>query len=307
MKKQRHGWLNVCKPANIGSGEFSRIIKKILRAKKVGHAGTLDPFAEGVLPIAIGEATKVINYVQNREKTYEFDLAFGKKSDTGDRDGKFIQSTEVLPTKEAIDAMIPEFIGEIEQVPPVYSALRINGKRAYEIARSGEDLTLQARKVKIYDLKLLSFDFSGKVAKFIVKCGKGTYIRSLGSDLAERLGSLGYISALTRLQVGFFSIKETISLEKMKELVHNGELEESLLSISDVLDDILAINFSEDGAQAILHGNPVALPKDLFADTNADDCVLAKFGEEPLALGRIDNAYFKPIRVFNLNVIINHK
>lgn len=307
MKKQRHGWLNVYKPANVGSGEFSRIIKKILRAKKVGHAGTLDPFAEGVLPIAIGEATKVINYVQNREKAYEFDLAFGKKSDTGDKEGKFIQTTEVFPTKEAIEAIIPEFLGEIAQVPPIYSALRINGKRAYEIARSGEDLILQARKVKIYHLKLIDFDFNSKIAKFIVKCGKGTYIRSLGSDLAERLGSLGHLSALTRLQVGFFSIKETISLAKMKELVHNGELEESLLSISDVLDDILAINFSEDGARAILHGNPVELLEDLFVNINANDCVLAKFGETPLALGRIDNAYFKPIRVFNLNIIINDK
>lgn len=305
MKKQIHGWLNVYKPANIGSGEFSRIIKKVLRAKKVGHAGTLDPFAEGVLPIAVGEATKVINYVQNREKEYEFELVFGKKSDTGDKDGKFIQASEVLPTKESIEAIIPEFIGEIAQVPPIYSALRINGKRAYEIARSGEDLILQARKVKIHHLDLISFDSSSKVAKFIVKCGKGTYIRSLGSDIAERLGSVGYISALKRLQVGFFSVKETISLEKMKELVHNGELEENLLSISDVLDDILAISFSEDGAQAILHGNPVALSKDFFANISPSDCVLAKFGRAPLALGRIDNEYFKPIRVFNLNVIIN--
>ena len=191
-----NGWLIVDKPRGMGSTDVVNMTRRMFKAKKNGHAGTLDPFATGVLPVAFGEATKLLPLVTDGRKEYEFVLQWGAETNTGDSEGEIVSRCEKVPSREDILAVLPQFIGEITQVPPAFSAIKINGQRAYDLARKGEDVAVPERKVEIYTLELLE-ELPGCQARFRVVCSKGTYVRALGRDLARKLGTFGYLCILT--------------------------------------------------------------------------------------------------------------
>ena len=239
-----NGWVILDKPADLGSTTAVSIVRRVFNAQKAGHAGTLDPAASGVLPIALGEATKTIPYVMDGEKTYAFTVRFGQATDTDDAEGEVIAETDVLPDKEAVLKVLPSFIGEIEQVPPKFSAIHVNGRRAYDLARQKQEVELEPRRIRIDDLRLIE-PFDPLAARFEVDCGKGTYVRSLARDIAEKLCSLGYITSLRRLKCAKFSIKESFSLEYLQSIEHSSNWTEVLLPVETVLDDIPALALTQ--------------------------------------------------------------
>ena len=310
------GWLNFDKPEEMSSAQAVNRLRKIFGAQKAGHAGTLDPLASGILPIAFGEATKTVPFLMNAEKTYEFTLCFGATTTTDDREGEPVETSDMRPQTSDISAALPHFIGESEQVPPAYSALKIDGERAYRRARAGEDVTLAARRIFIEALELVARPDADH-AHLRVKCGKGTYIRALGRDLAAFLGTKGHISALRRVQVGPFEEKHAIGLEKCLDLVHIAAqteacpadytaLDQLLLPLTTALDDIPALPVDEKEAQHLKMGRSVLVtPKHLSAFGSQTEPVLAlqkhaMQNDEPIALGRIQEGRFYPTRVFNL-------
>ncbi|OPZ77577.1 MAG: tRNA pseudouridine synthase B [Alphaproteobacteria bacterium ADurb.Bin438] len=236
------GFLVINKDKGIGSTKAVSIAKRILKPKKIGHAGTLDPLAEGVLILAINEATKVIRFVEGAKKQYEFDVFFGAETTTCDAEGEIINQSEKIPTMEEITAIIPEFTGAITQIPPKYSAIKIDGKRAYDLAREGKEFEIKEREIVIESLKLISL--SGNVARFLVDCSKGTYVRSLARDIALKLGTYGYVTYLKRTRIGKFSIENAILLSKLESIGYDAK--DSLLPVETLLDDILAIALQND-------------------------------------------------------------
>lgn len=221
MQTELNGWLNIDKPLGYSSAKVVAIVKKILKAKKVGHGGTLDPLATGVLPICLNKATKTTEKMMSFEKEYLFEITFGEFRDTYDAEGKVIEKNDKIPAEKEILNIIPNFIGDILQVPPVFSAIKVGGKRACDLVRCNKNVELEARKVKVYSLNFLGFT-SEKTAKFQVKCGKGFYVRSLAVDLAKALNTIGYVSFLRRLSVGCFNQNNIITLEKLEEIAKNS-------------------------------------------------------------------------------------
>ena len=225
-----NGWVVLDKPAGMTSTKIGSLIKRLLGVKKIGHAGTLDPFATGVLPLAIGEATKTMPYVVGTQKKYEFQITWGTQTDTQDREGQIVATSPIRPSVENIEKALSHFTGFIDQIPPCYSALKIKGQRAYELARRGVSFSLEKRTIHVEKLKLLSIDTPHQ-ATFEVTCGPGTYVRTLGQDMSHFLGTVGHLSQLRRTQVGKFTDKTIITLEKFQEIVHNSKRESVLLSI----------------------------------------------------------------------------
>ncbi len=252
-----NGWLIVDKPRDMGSTQVVNLTRRLFNAKKNGHAGTLDPFATGVLPIAFGEATKLLPYVTDGRKEYEFVIQWGKATNTDDSEGEVIGESSKIPTRDEILSVIPAFIGEIKQIPPVYSAIKINGQRAYDLARKGEEINIPERKVEIYDLKLLE-ELPNQQTRFRVECSKGTYVRTLGHDLAEKLGTLGYLQELRRTKCGQFGLESKILLENIKNIVHSDALKEILLPLETSLRDIAVIAVSEADANKLKMGQGVS-------------------------------------------------
>lgn len=288
------GWLAIDKPCGITSTRVVSIVKRYFKKHKVGHAGTLDPFASGVLPIAIGEATKTIAYAQDSSKEYIFTIQFGKQTNTLDTEGEVILESDIIPTQAELETILPNFIGEIWQTPPIFSALKIAGKRAYDLARDNQKFELAPRLISIAALSLLKFSANDKTAILKVNCGKGTYIRALARDIAALLGSCAYVTQLRRTKVGIFCEKTTISLEKIEQIVHNDSLARELRSVDLVLDDIPVLFLSEDQVPLIKFG------KTILVDNQHQGILLAKYNNTPVALGTITNNYFQPTRVFNL-------
>ncbi len=288
--KKFDGWLIIDKPIGLTSTQVGNKIKKALNVKKIGHAGTLDPFASGILPLAIGEATKTAQFLQHTYKTYEFTLEFGKATDTADCDGKIIAESKIMPTKKQITAILPYFIGEITQTPPKYSAIKINGKRAYKMARKGEDFIIPKRQITIYDLKCNSF--LNNVATFTVKCSSGTYVRTLGEDIAKKVGTIGYLSQLKRTSVGIFSLKNAISLE---DAIKKGYIYcySNLLCVSAVLDDIPAVTVSHEDAQRLVMGQRLPF------DHKDQDVLVVRSQNNVIAIASVLSGILKPKRVFN--------
>lgn len=302
MKRTKYddinGWLIIDKPVGIGSTDVVNQTRRLLNANKNGHAGTLDPFASGVLPIAFGEATKLIGFVMDGEKEYEFDLCFGTETTTDDPEGDVIGECDKIPTAEEIKSVLPLFVGKISQTPPKYSALKINGQRAYDLARRGENVDIAPREVEIFDLTCLK-QKDDKTFSFKVRCSKGTYVRTLGKDIALKLGTLGHLTALRRTKCAIFSIADTILLENLKNIVYQEERQKSLLPIETSLRDIAVIAVSEEEALKLRRGQGLSpkgrMLEHLFAQTAAamcSDCLIA--------LVRIDERKISPIRVFNL-------
>ncbi|PIR34538.1 MAG: tRNA pseudouridine(55) synthase TruB, partial [Alphaproteobacteria bacterium CG11_big_fil_rev_8_21_14_0_20_44_7] len=238
-----HGWVIIDKGKNISSARVVSTIKR-LTSSKCGHAGTLDPLATGVLPIAIGEATKLCGYMLATDKHYEFEVTWGEERSTDDAEGEIVARVESLEFSEAdlLNAM-EEFKGKIEQMPPQYSALKLNGKKAYELAREGTKADLKPREIEIYDFVMLKH--SARHTQFSVHCSKGTYIRSIARDMGRKLGCYGYVSELRRVTHGNFSINNAITLEKFEEMCKKGAEQSVILPPDEVLDDILELKVSD--------------------------------------------------------------
>ncbi|UAB77885.1 tRNA pseudouridine(55) synthase TruB [Erythrobacter sp. SCSIO 43205] len=321
-KPAPNGWIILDKPRGLGSTQGVAAVKRNLReagfAKtKVGHGGTLDPLAEGVLPIALGEATKLAGRMLDASKIYEFTVAFGVETDTLDTEGKVVEQSDVRPTLAEVEAVLPQFTGEIEQVPPAYSALKVDGKRAYDLARAGEEVELKTRAVTIHELSICHPRVGGDPASSAANdqseldsrlrgndevgevtlqahVSKGTYIRSLARDIAHALGTCGHVTYLRRSKSGPFTEAQAISLDKLNEIANGAELNDLLLPLEAGLDDIPALSLSQTDAQALQQGRVVSgLPQ-----PSGLHC--AMLGSRPIALVEISGGTAKVVRGFNL-------
>ncbi len=259
MNKILSGWIVLDKPLGISSAQALNKIKYFLRKEgilgKIGHAGTLDPLATGVLPIALGEATKTVSYIQDTEKEYTFTITWGEERSTDDLEGKITSSSSYRPTKQEILSVLSLFVGRIQQEPPRFSALKIDGKRSYMRARKEEEFKPAAREVIVYDLQLTHVEENK--ASFWVRCGKGTYVRALARDMGRTLGCLGYVSSLRRLRVGNFTLSQSILLDNLTDLVHKKE--DYLIPLDKVLVDIPALILDERRAKALSCGQKISV------------------------------------------------
>ena len=290
------GWVVLDKPVGLGSTPAVSRVRRLFGAQKAGHGGTLDPLASGILPIALGEATKTVPFVMDGRKEYRFTLRFGEARSTEDAEGEVTATSDVRPTDEAIRGALGAFLGEIEQVPPAFSALKIDGQRAYDLARAGEAPEMKSRRVRIEALELLARPDRDH-ADFGVTCGKGTYIRSLGRDLAVALGTVGHLSALRRTAAGPFREEAAISLPKLEALGHIPALLGALVPVVTALDDIPALALTETQADRLRHGQPIILTRDA---PSSGVLLRAELDERLVALVRSDGAALQPVRVFNL-------
>lgn len=294
-----HGWLVIDKPKDMGSTDVVNQTRRLFNAKKNGHTGTLDPFATGVLPIAFGEATKLIPFVTDGDKEYEFIVQWGAATASGDTESEVVARLDKIPSKEEILNVIPDFIGEIKQIPPAYSAIKINGQRAYDLVRKGETVEIPERIVTIHNLELLE-ELTGNRAKFRVICSKGTYVRTLGQDMALALGTLGYLTELRRTKCGKFSLDDTILLENLKNIVHSDDLKKVLLPVITSLRDIAELAVTEADAAKLRQGQAIS-PR-LYQDKNLKEgAAVAVCNGELVAILRIEEKRISPQRVFNFN------
>ncbi len=292
-----HGWIILDKPIGLGSTSAVSAVKRALREAgepktKVGHGGTLDPLASGVLPIALGEATKLAGRMLDATKAYDFTVKFGQQTDTLDLEGKIIAASDVRPTLTKIEAVLPRFTGPIDQVPPAYSALKVDGERAYDLARKGESVVLASRAVTIHALHLVSVDGDG--ATFSATVSKGTYIRSLARDIALALDSVGHVTMLRRTRAGPFGLEQAISLDFLHDAAKARALTRMVLPLTAGLDDIPALPVTPDQARLLRHG------QSLFGIPAKPGLSLATDGSTPVALIESDGATIKVVRGFNL-------
>lgn len=300
------GWVNFDKPYGMTSTQAVGKIRRLMNAQKVGHAGTLDPLATGVLPIALGEATKTIPYAQDAEKTYHFTITWGEQRRTDDIEGEVIAQSDHRPTRAQIEDALPTYIGEIEQIPPQFSAIKIDGQRAYDIARDGGEVELKSRIVFIDSLKLLSADHD--TATFEMTCGKGTYVRSLARDMGIALETYGHVSMLRRMHVGVFTAEDAISLDKIETLDYGAARDVALLPLQTVLDDIPALALKADEMAKLRNGQGFSLISRADFTRLSDiglgtkDCLdaFAHIHGEPVALIENERADIYPVRVFNI-------
>ncbi len=301
--KPIHGWLIIDKPLGLSSAGVVGKVRRLTGAAKVGHGGTLDPLASGVLPVALGEATKTVAYAMNGTKNYRFTIRWGEARTTDDAEGEVTETSPVRPTPADIDDVLPGFIGDIEQIPPAFSAVKVEGKRAYALARAEIPVELEPRRVRIDEFRLIDRPDDDH-AEFEVVSGKGAYMRSLARDLALALGTVGYVSALRRIAVGPFHEKDAISLDNLAALGHSAPLSELLLPVETALDDIPALALTEAEGWSLRHGQPVpAIPVVTRSSVSRLDpgaVICAMSGGKPVALAQITGAEIRPLRVLNL-------
>jgi len=305
-KRDVHGWIILDKPIGMTSTHAVAIIKRLFSAKRVGHAGTLDPLASGGLPIALGEATKTVPFVMDGRKRYRFTVRWGEERDTDDSEGRVVAQSDARPTEEAIRALLPRFTGLIEQTPPRYSAIKIQGERAYDLARDGEAVELQPRPVEIHEFIILKQEDNDHTV-FETECGKGTYVRALARDLGRLLGTYGHVSALRRTACGPFDERDMIPLEQLQALCDRaasgeGSLADALLPVETALDDIPALAVTRADA-ARLHRGQAVLLRGRDAPTFSGT-VYVTVGGRLLALAELGNGELIPKRVFNLNGLV---
>jgi tRNA pseudouridine55 synthase len=302
-KRDVHGWIVLDKPIGMTSTHAVAVIKHLFAAKRAGHAGTLDPLASGCLPIALGEATKTVPFVVDSRKTYLFTVRWGEERDTDDAEGRVVSTSEQRPDAAAIRALLPRFTGTIEQVPPRYSAVKIDGERAYDLARDGEIVELAPRAVAIHRLELIETPDRDH-AVLAAECGKGTYVRSLARDLGRVLGALGHVSALRRNRVGPFGESDMISLEPLESLCHRaaageGHFADVLLPVETALDDIPALAVTPADAARLARGQAVLL-RGRDATVLRGMVQVASSGQF-MAIAEVERGEILPRRVFNLN------
>lgn len=297
------GWVVIDKPAGISAAGAVNTVRRTLNAAKAGHAGTLDPLATGVLPIALGEATKTITYLVETEKGYRFTARWGRATATDDAEGEIVEESAVRPGKAAIEAVLPSFTGTISQVPPAFSAIKVDGRRAYAIARGGGATpVLEARPVRIDAISLIRLIDSDH-AEFLVTCGKGTYMRALARDIARALGTVGHVASLRRTRVGPFTEEQAISLEDFAALGHSAATSGHLLEVETVLDDIPALALTTSEADRLRRGQPVPVirtaNRERIRDL-ADGTILCAVQDGKLiAYTRLDGRMVHPVRVLN--------
>jgi len=288
------GWLVLDKPEGITSATAVNRVRAALQARKAGHAGTLDPMASGVLPIALGEATKLVSLIMDAGKEYVFTIRWGEERNTDDRDGEVTAESEVTPEAEALEAALGSFEGEIEQVPPNYSAIKVGGRRAYDLARKGEALALEPRRVRIDELALLAHDITARESRFLLRCGRGTYVRAIARDLGRTLGSYGYVASLRRSRVGPFDESRAISLEKLDAMRHCAPASSHVLEVATALDDIPAVAVTDAEAGRMRQGQSLRLP------TSKEGRLCVTCGDRPVAVAEAEHGIVRPLRVLNL-------
>ncbi len=303
-----HGWVVLDKPSGITSTQAVAQVRRIFNAQKAGHAGTLDPLATGILAIALGEATKTVPFAQDAAKIYRFTATWGESRDSDDSEGKVTATSEMRPTRAAIEAMLPSFTGALTQVPPAYSAIKVQGERAYDLAREGKEPDLQPRPVMVHEARLVEAETGQAV--FEILCGKGTYVRSWVRDIARALGTLGHVSQLRRTRIGGFLEKDAVGLETLTPLLHSPAAFAYLKPISTALDGIPALAVTGSDAARIRSGNPILIRASLFArmkDGFADDgglqgqtVFLTEEAGAPVALAEVAEGELRPFRVFQL-------
>ncbi|HVO00613.1 MAG TPA: tRNA pseudouridine(55) synthase TruB [Candidatus Cybelea sp.] len=297
------GWVILDKPAGITSTAAVAAVKRLFDAQKAGHGGTLDPLATGILPIALGEATKTVPFVMDGEKTYRFTLTFGEARSTDDAEGEVTARSDRRPSDAEIEAILPRFQGEITQVPPAFSAIKVQGERAYDLAREGEVVELQPRTVLVHEIRLAERPDPDH-AVIEVRCGKGTYMRALARDIAVALGTVGHVAALRRTGVGPFTEAGAISLDPLKALGHSPAAFKHVLPIETALDDIPALALSAAEATRLRSGQPVGLlhrlDRDRIRGFTPGDMVCAMSEGRLVALTRFEAGELVPVRVMNL-------
>jgi tRNA pseudouridine55 synthase len=299
-----HGWVCLDKPLGMGSTEAVTRVRRLFDANKAGHAGTLDPLATGILPIALGEATKTVPFMMEARKAYRFTIQWGVSTDSVDREGRETGRSDVRPTVEAVKAALPAFVGDIQQVPPAFSAIKINGERAYDLARGGETVELAARAVTLHSAEVTAAPDADHV-EIRIETGKGVYVRSLARDLAAALGAEGHVSALRRERVGPFSTQNAVTLDFLTDLVHRDAAFEGLLPVSTALDDIPELAVTEQDAFSLRQGRPIVLlPRQvetLKSRLRDGSRIVSAFqGQTLVALGQLRAGRLEPDRVFNL-------
>lgn len=297
-----HGWIVVDKPAGLTSAAVVGIVRASTAAAKVGHGGTLDPMATGVLPVALGEATKTVPYVVDGLKSYRFIVRWGEQRDTDDAEGETIAESAHRPPAAAIVAALPRFTGDIEQVPPRYSAVKVGGQRAYALARAAQPVTLAARPARVEAFRLIACPDADH-AEFEVIAGKGVYMRALARDLALALGTVGHVAALRRLAVGPFTLAEAMTLDRVEGLRHSPGWEACLLPVGAALAGLPALSLTEAEARRLQHGRAIAaLPvasRSALSAVGRDGVVCAMSCGRPVALAQLRGGEIHPLRILN--------
>ena len=293
-----HGWVVLDKPVGMTSTQAVGAVRRLFDAQKAGHAGTLDPLATGILPIALGEATKTVPFAVDGEKAYRFTVLFGAETDTDDAEGRIVRTSDALPSAADIEAVLERFIGTINQVPPSYSAIKVDGNRAYDLARSGEEVVLEARPVLIEELRLVDMpDRSSAV--FEAECGKGTYVRALARDMGRTLGSAAHVIALRRTRVGSFDEEASVGLDELRAAAQAGpaELGRHLHPVEAALQALHGLSVGPGDAASLARGQSVLVRGRDAPVLNG--AAYAHFKGRILALGEFEKGTFRPTRVFN--------
>lgn len=296
-----NGWLVLDKPRGVTSTQAVGIARRIFDAQKAGHAGTLDPLATGILPIAFGEATKTVPFAVDGEKAYRFTVRWGVETDTDDAEGKVVRTSETIPTIDDIEALLPDFIGDVSQVPPAFSAIKIAGERAYDLARDGQVVEIAPRIVSITSLVIVAAPDSSTTV-FEAVCGKGTYVRAIARDLGRKLGCFGHVIELRRTKVGGFTEDQAISLDRLRELEEaedgGAALMQSIMPVETALTDIIGLHVTSSDAARLARGQSVLIRgRDAPVVKGA---AYAMCKGQLIALGEIEHGELKPLRVFNL-------
>ena len=299
-----NGWVCLDKPFGMGSTEAVSKVRRLFDAQKAGHAGTLDPLASGILPIALGEATKTVPFMMEAQKVYRFTINWGISTDSLDREGEITGRSDVRPGVEAVRAALPAFTGEIDQIPPQFSAIKVDGQRAYDLAREGTDFELASRRVMIHEAAVSDAPDADHV-ELTIRTGKGVYVRSLARDLAAVLGAEGHVSALRRERVGPFSTENAVTLDFLTDLVHRDAASEGLLPVATALDDIPELAVTDQDAFSLRQGRPIVLlPRQVETLKgrlrDGSRTVSAFQGQTLVALGQLRAGRLEPDRVFNL-------
>lgn len=296
-----HGWIVLDKPVGVTSTQAVSRLKRLFHANKCGHAGTLDPLASGMLPIAFGEATKTVSFVMDGTKVYRFTVRWGAQTSTDDTEGEVIARADARPTRAEIEAILPEFVGEIMQVPPKFSAIKIDGERAYDLARDGEEVILEPRPIEILDLDLVEVP-DADTAVFECECGKGTYVRALARDMGLRLGTRGHVIGLRRIVVGPFEEEDMVTLADLEAMDEEGGATAArtrLVPVEAGLAEVTEVAVNRDAAARLRRGQSVILRgRDAIAD---EDAVYATCAGDLVAIGEVTRGELMPRRVFMMD------
>jgi tRNA pseudouridine55 synthase len=291
-----HGWVVLDKPLGMTSTQAVGAVRRLFEAQKAGHAGTLDPLATGILPIALGEATKTVPFAVDGEKAYRFSVRFGIETDTDDAEGQVVRTSERLPSAEDIADVLADFTGEISQVPPAFSAIKVDGERAYDLARSGEQVVLEPRWIVVEDLRLVDMP-DAATAVLEAECGKGTYVRALARDMGRALGSAAHVIGLRRTRVGGFDEAVSVDLQTLREAAETGTIGMHLRPVEAALDDIPGLSVGPGDAANLARGQAVLVRGRDAPVLNG--AAYAHFKGRILALGELEKGAFRPTRVFN--------